>query len=145
MPTHDGSGVMTGNDGNGYAKIARISDTTSNVTKPEKPLKPVNGYTTDDYVKDNIKLQLDGIDNIDTSKWSNLSDNSNNGTINGATKQDTGYYFDGSNDYVSFKQMNYDNVTVETTITPQISDSGERDIIANYEGGGYGLHIKMDI
>ena len=142
MPTHDGSGVMTGNDGNGYAKIARISDTTSNVTKPEKPLKPVNGYTTDDYVKDNIKLQLDGIDNIDTSKWSNLSDNSNNGTINGATKQDTGYYFDGSNDYVSFKQMNYDNVTVETTITPQISDSGERDIIANYEGGGYGLHIK---
>lgn len=38
--------------------------------------------------------------------------------------------------------MNYDNVTVETTITPQISDSGERDIIANYEGGGYGLHIK---
>ena len=132
--------------GNGYAKITKIDNTSSDDTipikKPEKPLKPVNGYTTDDYAKDNIKLQLDGIDNIDTSKWSNLSDNSNDGTINGATKQDTGYYFDGSNDYVSFKQMNYDNVTVEATITPQISDSSERDIIANYEGGGYGLHIK---
>ena len=134
--------------GNGYAKITKIDntstsdDTTTVVTKPEKPLKPVNGYTIDDYVKDDIKLQLDGIDITNESKWSNLSDNSNNGTINGATKQDTGYYFDGSNDYVSFKQMNYDNVTVEATITPQISDSGERDIIANYEGGGYGLHIK---
>ena len=134
--------------GNGYAKITKIDntsssdDTTSNVTKPEKPLKPVNGYTTDNYVKDNIKLQLDGIDNTDESKWSNLSDNSNDGTINGAVNQDTGYYFDGSNDYVSFKQMNYDNVTVEATITPQISDSSERDIISNYESGGYGLHIK---
>ena len=134
--------------GNGYAKITKIDNTSSpdgtasTVTKIEKPLKPVNGYTTDDYVKDNIKLQLDGIDNNDETKWSNLSDNSNNGTINGATKQDTGYYFDGSNDYVSFKQMNYNNVTVEATITPQISDNSERDIIVNYEGGGYGLHIK---
>ena len=134
--------------GNGYAKITKIDNTSSpdgtasTVTKIEKPLKPVNGYTTDDYVKDNIKLQLDGIDNTNESKWSNLSDNSNNGTITGATNQDTGYYFDGSNDYVSFTQMNYDNVTVEATFTPQISDGSERDIIANYEGGGYGLHIK---
>ena len=128
--------------GNGYAKITRIGDTTSIVTKPEKPLEPVNGYTTDDYVKDNIKLQLDGIDNTNQSKWSNLGDSGNNGTINGATNQDTGYYFDGNNDYVSFKQMNYDNLTVEATITPQISDSIERDIIVNYESGGYGLHIK---
>ena len=148
MPTHDESDTMIGNSGNGYAKITKIDNTSSpdgtasTVTKPEKPLKPVNGYTTDDYVKDNIKLQLDGIDNTNEPKWSNLSDNSNNGTINGATKQDTGYYFDGSNDYVSFKQMNYDNVTVEATITPQISDNSERDIIVNYEGGGYGLHIK---
>ena len=148
VPTYDGKGTMIGNNDNGYAKITRIDNTSSTggtistVTKIEKPLKPVNGYTTDDYVKDNIKLQLDGIDNIDTSKWKNLSDNDNNGTINGATKQDTGYYFDGSNDYVSFKQMNYDNVTVEATITPQISDSSERDIIVNYESGGYGLYIK---
>jgi len=134
--------------GNGYAKITKIDNTSSpdgtasTVTKIEKPLKPVNGYTTDDYVKDNIKLQLDGIDNTNESKWSNLSDNSNNGTITGATNQDTGYYFDGSNDYVSFTQMNYDNVTVEATFTPQISDGSERDIIANYNSGGYGLHIK---
>ena len=132
--------------GNGYAKITLLNNDSNNsdteVTKPTKPTKPINGYTTDDYVKDNIKLQLDGIDNKDESKWSDLSEQNNNGTISGATKQDTGYYFDGSNDYVSFKQMNYNNVTVEATITPQISDNSERDIIVNYEGGGYGLHIK---
>ena len=132
--------------GNGYAKITLLNNDSSSsdteVEKPTKSLKPVNGYTIDDYVKDNIKLQLDGIDNTSESKWSNLSDNSNNGTINGATKQDTGYYFDGSNDYVSFKQMNYDNLTIEATFTPQISDNYERDIIANWESGGYGISTK---
>ena len=38
--------------------------------------------------------------------------------------------------------MNYDNLTIEATITPQISDNYERDIIANYETGGYGISIK---
>ena len=146
MPTYDGTSTMTGNIGNGYAKITLLNNDSSNsdteVTKPTKPLKPVNGYTTDDYVKDDIKLQLDGIDNNDESKWSDLSGQNNNGTISGSINQDNGYYFDGNSNYVSIGQMNYNNVTIESTLTPQISDNQERDIIANYESGGYGIAIK---
>ena len=41
MPTHDESGVMTGNDGNGYAKISMISSNNSETGKQiEKPTEP---------------------------------------------------------------------------------------------------------
>ena len=129
-------------EGNGYAKISLLSDSDGNINIPkEKPKKPTNGYTTDDYVKDNLKLKLDGIENKSSKTWIDLSSR-NNGIINGPIRQENGYYFDGSNDYVSIGEINSDNVTIETTITPQISDNNEREIISNYETGGYGILLE---
>ena len=129
-------------EGDGYARISLQTDNDGNINIPkEKPKEPTNGYTTDDYIKDDLKLQLDGLTNTSLSKWKDLSGN-NSGTINGPVYQENGYYFDGSNDYVSIGEINSDNVTIEVTITPQISDSYEREIISNYETGGYGILLQ---
>ena len=93
------------------------------------------------YITTNLQLNLEA-ENATDSVWKDSSNNKIDGTINGPIRQDKGYYFDGVDDFISFKQMNYDNVTVEATFTPQISDSSQRDIIANYETGGYGISIK---
>ena len=130
-------------EGNGYAKISLQTDNDGNTSIPkEKPKKPTNGYTTDDYIKDDLKLQLDGLTNTSLNTWKDLSGNNINGTINGSIYQDNGYYFDGSNDYISVGEINSDNVTIEATITPQISDNNEREIISNYETGGYGILLQ---
>ena len=155
MPTYDGVNTMIGNNNDGYAKITKIENTDNeyakislqtdndgNIIMPIVPLKPINGYTTDDYIKDDLKLQLDGLTNISLNTWKDISGNNINGTINGPIRQENGYYFDGSNDYVSIGEINSDNVTIETTITPQISDNNEREIISNYETGGYGILLQ---
>ena len=155
MSTYDGVNTMIGNNNDGYAKITKIENTDNeyakislqtdndgNIIMPIVPLKPINGYTTDDYIKDDLKLQLDGLTNISLNTWKDISGNNINGTINGPIRQENGYYFDGSNDYVSIGEINSDNVTIETTITPQISDNNEREIISNYETGGYGILLQ---
>ena len=132
----------TGHTGNGYAKISLQTGSDGNVNIPkEKPKKPINGYTTDDYIKDDLKLQLDGLTNKSSKTWKDLSGN-NSGTINGPIRQENGYYFDGSNDYVSIGEINSDNVTIEATITPQISDSTKREVLSNYRSGGYDISIQ---
>ncbi len=132
----------TGHTGNGYAKISLQTGSDGNVNIPkEKPKKTTNGYTTDDYIKDDLKLQLDGLTNKSSKTWKDLSGN-NSGTINGPIRQENGYYFDGSNDYVSIGEINSDNVTIEATITPQISDSTKREVLSNYRSGGYDISIQ---
>ena len=75
MPTYDGVNTMIGNNNDGYAKITKIENTDNeyakislqtdndgNIIMPIVPLKPINGYTTDDYIKDDLN-----------NKWSNTS------------------------------------------------------------------------
>ena len=132
----------TGHTGNGYAKISLQTGSDGNVNIPkEKPKKPINGYTIDDYIKDDLKLKLDGLTNKSSKTWKDLSGN-NSGTINGPIYKENGYYFDGSNDYVSIGEINSDNVTIEATITPQISDSTKREVLSNYRSGGYDISIQ---
>ena len=96
------------------------------------------------YITTNLQLNLEA-ENAADSVWKDSSNNKIDGTINGPIRQDKGYYFDGSNDYISFKQMNYDNVTVESTFTPQISSNNKFiGIIENIEKGGYGIFLYDD-
>ena len=96
------------------------------------------------YITTNLQLNLEA-ENATDSVWKDSSNNKIDGTINGPIRQDKGYYFDGSNDYISFKQMNYDNVTVESTFTPQISSNNKFiGIIENIEKGGYGIFLYDD-
>ena len=92
-----------------------------------------------DYEKENLIIHLDGTNPGNTDGiWQDLSGNGNHGTINGATKTNNGYKFDGINDYISFaKSHSYENLTLETIV----SSSNVGTIIANFETGGYGLQI----
>ena len=105
--------------------------------------------TTSAYVQDNLKLQLDGIDNTgnghnnSTDIWYDLSGNGIDGTIkNGATwnEEGNGLYFDGTDDRVALDEMNYEKVTIEAVIEhSNVNKAGEVDIFSNFESGGYGL------
>ena len=142
IPNPKAEGFEIGHSGNGYARISYQTDDDGNVIMPNVPLKPTNGYTTNDYVKNDLKLQLDGLSNNSSKNWKDLSDNENDGTITGPVYKENGYYFDGSNDYVSIGEINSDNVTIEATITPQISDSTKREVLSNYRSGGYDISIQ---
>ena len=67
------------------------------------------------------------------------SGNSRNGTIVGATRSVNSLYFDGSNDYVRIAQLNYQNVTLESSFRFKSLPSSEAHIISNVENGGYNL------
>ena len=97
---------------------------------------------TSAYVQDNLKLQLDGIDNTgrghnnSTDTWHDLSGNGIDGEIHGASWNDegNGLYFDGTNDWVALDEMNYDNITVEAVMMHNNINKVQQDIVCNWEG-----------
>ena len=113
-----------------------------------------SNYTADDYVKDGLVLMYDisskpvasGSDFV----WNDLSGNNNNVTLKKFSSNIDSWYssdgitFDGTDDYGMIGEHNYSYVTVETVLEPISSKSGENDIVANYENGGYGLFIHQD-
>jgi len=71
---------------------------------------------------------------------------SNNGTVTGATlttdrkgQANKAYSFSGSNYMITPSLMNYDTVTVAAWVNTGSNDTGEREIICNFESAGYGL------
>ena len=101
-------------------------------------------YTLNDYIKENLVLQLDGIEHgEEEGKWKDLSGNNHDGTISEAIwTEDNGLSFDGNNDYVSIGELNNSNITLETVFSNKQSKSGEIEIGCNYETGGYGLSLE---
>ena len=104
--------------------------------------KKENGYTTDDYVKENLVLQLDGIDHgEEDGKWKDLSNNNHDGTISEAVwTEDNGLSFDGSNDYVSIGELNNSNITLETVFSNKQTKT-RVEIGSNNSVGGYSLAL----
>ena len=76
-----------------------------------------------------------------TTTWQDLSGNGNNGTLQGGKWQTNGLLLDGTNDGVKINRQDLITMTVEMTYTPKTISSGEVDLLANYEAGGYGLNI----
>ena len=74
-----------------------------------------------------------------TTTWKDLSGNYD-GTINGATFKNSNLSFDGVDDWVNIGQISLDNVvSFETTLELKSIQSGEIDIINNFQNGGVGL------
>ena len=99
-----------------------------------------------DYVKNGLILHLDGINNTgnghsNTSTiWKDLSGNNNNGTVTGATWESTGLSFDGIDDWVSIKELNYPEVSLEVVFEDNsIPGNSHYYMFCNLEQGGYGL------
>lgn len=103
----------------------------------------VDGYTTDGLIVHFDALNNNGIGAYDanTSTWKDLSGNNNDGVIYNATWNSNNLSFDGANDFVSIGEFNIQNVTLEAVIISDEYQSGEREIVANYQSSGYGLAI----
>lgn len=127
MPTHDGSGTMTGNAGDGYVKITYLGN-------------------------DDLVAYYDGINNANstshssnTNVWKDLSGNNRDGIISNATWEDNCLNFNGTSSWVNIGEFNPEqNVTLDLTVSATDWGSTEKDIIANYHNGGYGLDIGTE-
>ena len=105
-----------------------------------------NAVGADEYVKSGLILHLDGLDNTksghnnSTNVWEDLSGNNNNGTIKGASWLNDGLYFDGVDDWVPIKELNYPEVSLEVVFKDNcIADNSHHYMFCNIEQGGYGL------
>ena len=105
-----------------------------------------NAIGGDEYVKSGLILHLDGLDNTknghnnSTNVWEDLSGNNNNGTIKGASWLNDGLYFDGVDDWVPIKELNYPEVSLEVVFKDNsIPDNSHHYMFCNMEQGGYGL------
>ena len=107
-----------------------------------------NAVGADEYVKSGLILHLDGLDNTknghnnSTNVWGDLSGNNNNGTIKGASWLNDGLYFDGVDDWVPIKELNYPEFTAEVTFsTNKITTGIDSKIICNHDQGGFDICI----
>lgn len=77
-----------------------------------------------------------------TTTWYDLSHH-NNGTIYGGTFTDEYLKLDGVNDYVDLGKMQFiDSVKLDATISVNQIQSGERDIVGNFNEGGVGIWLS---
>ena len=130
-----------------------LNDTEIRKNYNEDIRKANSRYETE-YVYNGIGSLYDGEQNTisghssNTTSWYDLSGNGNNGTINGATWQGNGLYFDGSNDWVNLGQIqtgSVTNMTWEVTFVANSYTSGEISLLANYDSGGGGINIQNGV
>ena len=109
----------------------------NNANNPRLYIYGNEGAPGELYV-DNVKLQESHY------VWKDLSGNHNDGNAYGGPKWGKdNLTFDGVNDWVNLGQKNYEkNVTLEAEVNISEIQSGERQIMANYESGGMGLHLQ---
>ena len=107
-----------------------------------------SSVTEKTYVKNGLILHLDGINNTGSGHsntstiWKDLSGNNNNGTIKGASWLNDGLYFDGIDDWVPIKELNYNQFTLEAVFeTKDVLNYEYQYIICNLEVGGYGIAL----
>ena len=103
------------------------------------------------YVKSNLQLLLDGIDNTGsghsstTTTWKDLSGNNRNGTLTNMTASSAWteevLVFDGTDDYVPIAEMNYSNITLETVIKLGAVTDEYQHIINNINSGGVRMFV----
>ena len=137
------------NDNSNYINVI-----PNDITSEKGQGRRVNAYSDiiNGYISDGLVLWYDGINNNGNSNitsnysvttWKNLANSSYNGTLkNSPTWYDNYLSFNGTNNWVSIAQMNFNNPTVEVVIQKSEYTTGpEESIVANFEGGGYGFSL----
>ena len=140
----------------GYSVIngTEIIDGTTYETATLQKSIPDTIINTESMYVPGAQVRLDGVHNYSNSgtegknyeatTWADLSGNNNNGTVTlGSGKWGENYLeFDGSSTWVDLgTQMNYQTITMETTISPDTFGQS-RYILNNFEGAGYALYIR---
>ena len=136
-------------DGSNYSNVIPYD-----VTSEKGQGRRVSAYSENinGYVSDGLVLWYDGINNngnsnwtsnYSTTTWKNLVGSSYGGTLKNSPTWFSNYlYFDGTDDWVSIAQMNFNNPTVEVVLKKSEYTTGpEEGIVANFEGGGYGFTL----
>ena len=147
--------------GNGFAKITKVS----NVNEPNKPelldnMVPIKyenekwlvADTNQKWYDYNNKEWANAVilrNSINNSNLYDLSGNGNDGVLeNGATITDEGVYFNGEKQGVGIKSTTSvdlgTNFTFAARVKVENNNNAENDIIANWEGAGYGLTSTKD-
>ena len=76
-----------------------------------------------------------------TTTWKDLN-GSMNGTLHGGTWGTDYLQFNGTSDWLALAAYNpTQQIRIDTWVAPVSIQSGERDIISNFEDGGYGLYL----
>ena len=124
-------------------------------------IKIVNGKIESDekkvkcfseYIKDKLLCHFDGINNTGqgdskhsntTTTWKDLCNNYTATLINSPTWKENHLSFDGVDDWVNIGQIKTKNMTtLETTISVDEIQTGERCIFDNFESGGMGIILQ---
>lgn len=80
-----------------------------------------------------------------TTTWKDLKGN-HNGTINGAIWGSNYLKFDGVDDWVNLGQINFTNyASLDITMSIDKVQSGEVDVVSNFEGGGIGIYLMNGV
>ena len=119
------------------------------LVKPTKPTPVTNGYSTDDYVQDELLMQVDALSNESLSKMKDVSGNGNNGTMNNVTIKDNAFVFNGSNSYVDFGKATdiglIDNHSVSIDVTMSYTESQRsKTILAAWVENVGGISLGID-
>ena len=140
-------------------QVSSDNSNWTNLSKNEVWLESSNGARYNAYIdhingyigRTGLISWFDGYSNTGTTRthnattWKDLANtNTYKGTIKGSPVWYNNYlYFDGSDDWVQLSQMNYENPTIEVVYKKDNYTTGpEEGIVANFEGGGYGLTVS---
>ena len=115
---------------------------------PDTERENIDNITFLDNLQDiNIKTRLDAQNNTgighntSSSTWKDLSGNSN-GILYGPTWGEDYLKFDGEDDFVCFRPMNFtDKATFDITMSINEIQSGSKAVFNNFEVGGLGLAL----
>ena len=131
---------ITGNYDNSYSP-GIVEDNVGNTTTCPNVKVRVTGTTIKDYTEGAV-FMYDGKTGLNNTTWQDQSGNGRNGTLVGAVKSGNSVYFDGVDDYVRIAELNYSQITLESSFMPVDSKYG--NIISNVESGGYRLAKNGD-
>lgn len=83
-----------------------------------------------------------GSHDANASTWADLSGNNNNGTLHNCEWDGDSLYFDGSSSWVGIGEINQSKISIDVLVKFAVQSSDEKDILTNFEGGGYGILLN---
>ena len=144
--SYNNSDLSVSNDGTNYTKL--IYNKTSSERGQGLRYSAYSDIYTG-YSSNGLMLWYDGYNNIGNSNyddnfsstlWKDLSKNGKNGTLkNGPTWYGNYLSFDGSDDWVSIAQMNYDYATQEVVTLKSAVTGNNEYILGNQQNSGNGI------
>ncbi len=136
-----------------YGKALDEEEIRNNYKYDKEKYKINQAQSKKEYTSNGLMVHYDSVNNTGegdnnysktTTIWKDISNHGNDGQLhnfdsNSGWQQNAALLFDGSNDWVGIKKMNYPNISMEVTVEYNVVKSAEQDIICNFQSGGFGI------